>query len=69
MMLAHGIGERGDLPLPLFLFVWAMILALVISFVALGVLWTEPRLAQAAKGRKLADYNTTLVLHLSLIHI
>ena len=63
MMLAHGIGERGDLPLPLFLFVWAMILALVISFVALGVLWTEPRLAQAAKGRKLADYNTTLVLH------
>ena len=62
-MLAHGIGERGDLPLPLYLFTWAMVLALVISFVALGVLWTEPRLARAAIGRKLADYNTAMVLH------
>lgn len=62
-MLAHGIGERGDLPLPLYLFTWAMVLALVISFVALGVLWTEPRLAKAAVGRKLADYNTALVVH------
>jgi len=62
-MLAHGIGERGDLPLPLYLFTWAMVLALVISFVALGVLWTEPRLARASIGRKLADYNTVLVVH------
>ena len=62
-MLAHGIGERGDLPLPLYLFTWAMVLALVISFVALGVLWTEPRLARAAVGRKLASYNTALVSH------
>lgn len=63
MILAHGIGERGDLPLPLFMFTWAMILALVISFVALGVLWTEPRLATAARGRPLSDYRNALALH------
>ena len=54
-MLAHGIGERGDLPLPLYLFTWGMVLALVISFVALGVLWTEPKLARAGVGRPLVD--------------
>lgn len=63
MLLAHGIGERGDLPLPLYLFTWAMVLALVISFVALGVLWTEPRFVAAAKGKRLADYRAVLVLH------
>lgn len=62
-MLAHGIGERGDLPLPLYLFTWGMVLALVISFVALGVLWTEPRLAGASTGRRLVDYRVVQVLH------
>jgi hypothetical protein len=64
-MLAHGIGERGDLPLPLYLFTWGMVLALVISFVALGVLWTEPRLARASLGRHLADYRVVQVLHIA----
>ncbi|MEM7275691.1 MAG: hypothetical protein AAF547_21625 [Actinomycetota bacterium] len=63
MILAHGIGERGDLPLPVYMFTWAMVLALVISFVALGVLWTEPRLAAAAVGRRLTAYRNVLVLH------
>ncbi|MGI9594639.1 MAG: hypothetical protein ACR2QK_00685 [Acidimicrobiales bacterium] len=62
-MLAHGIGERGDLPLPLYLFTWGMVLALVISFVALGVLWTEPRLARASTGERVVDYRTVQVLH------
>lgn len=48
--LAHGVGSRGDLPLPLWQFVWAAIAAIVISFVALGALWTTPRLAEAARG-------------------
>ncbi|MEM7323696.1 MAG: hypothetical protein AAF531_11480 [Actinomycetota bacterium] len=63
MVLAHGIGERGDLPLPLYLFTWAMVLALVISFVALGVLWTEPRFATASRGRRIAEYRTVAVVH------
>lgn len=62
-MLAHGLGERGDLPLPLYLFTWGMVLALVISFVALGVLWTQPLLASASVGRRLADYRVVQVVH------
>ncbi len=43
-LLAHGVGGREDLPLP---FGWAVAgaaFAVVISFVALGLLWTTPRL-------------------------
>ena len=29
---AHGIGERGDLPLPKTFFIWAAALAVVLSF-------------------------------------
>lgn len=47
---AHGVGSRGDLPLPLWQFVWAAVASIVISFVALGALWTTPRLAAAADG-------------------
>lgn len=53
LTLAHGVGSRGDLPLPLWQFAWAAIAAIVISFVALGALWTTPRLAEAADGRAL----------------
>jgi hypothetical protein len=51
MIFAHGVGSRGDLPLPLWMFTWASAIALVVSFVALGVLWTRPQLARAANGR------------------
>ena len=51
MIFAHGVGSRGDLPLPLWMFTWASAIALVVSFVALGVLWTRPQLARAADGR------------------
>ena len=53
MILAHGLGSRGDLPLPLWMFTWAAAIALVVSFVALGVLWTRPQLDRAATGRRL----------------
>jgi hypothetical protein len=53
MVFAHGLGGRGDLPLPLWMFTWAAAIALVVSFVALGVLWTRPQLARAAAGRLL----------------
>jgi hypothetical protein len=50
LTLAHGVGSRGDLPLPLWQFVWAATAAIVISFIALGALWASPWLAEAAEG-------------------
>ena len=43
-VLAHGIGAIQDLPVPAWLFYYGAALVLVASFVALGVLWKEPRL-------------------------
>jgi hypothetical protein len=40
---AHGIGGRTDLPVPRWLFVFGAATALIVSFVALSTLWTEPR--------------------------
>jgi hypothetical protein len=42
--IAHGLVGRSDLPIPEWLFGWAAAVVLVISFVALAVLWPEPRL-------------------------
>ncbi len=42
--LAHGIGGRLDLPVPVTYFIAAAGVVIVISFVALAVLWPEPRL-------------------------
>ena len=42
--LAHGIGEVQDLPIPRWLFYYAASLTLILSFVALGILWRKPRL-------------------------
>ena len=42
--LAHGIVGRTDLPIPEWLFGWAAAVVLVVSFVALAVLWPQPRL-------------------------
>ncbi|MEL7155262.1 MAG: hypothetical protein AAFN30_01540 [Actinomycetota bacterium] len=58
MILAHGVGSRGDLPLPLWMFAWGSALAIVVSFVALGMLWTTPRLAEASQGRLLLPLRT-----------
>jgi hypothetical protein len=41
---AHAdLGGRTDLPVPLWLFVFGAAAALIISFVAMSALWTEPR--------------------------
>lgn len=50
VVLAHGIGTRGDLPLPIWLFAYGAGIALVISFVLLRLLWHRPRLDVAAAG-------------------
>ena len=42
---AHGVSNgRADLPIPEWLFGWAAAVVLVVSFVALAVLWPAPRL-------------------------
>ena len=41
---AHGLVQRSNLPIPEWLFGWAAAMVLVVSFVALAVLWPEPRL-------------------------
>ncbi|MEU8273572.1 hypothetical protein ACFYOK_00330 [Microbispora bryophytorum] len=44
MLLAHGIGGRQDLPIPFSAALTGAALVLLVSFVALGALWKEPRL-------------------------
>ena len=43
-LLAHGIGGVRDLPVPTWLFFWGGAVVLVVSFLALGVLWRTPQL-------------------------
>ena len=42
-VLAHGIGERMDLPIPVFYAYAGAFAALVVSFLALGLLWADSR--------------------------
>jgi hypothetical protein len=44
IQIAHGLVARSDLPIPEWLFGWAAAMVLVISFVALAILWPEPKL-------------------------
>lgn len=51
--LAHGIGDRQDLPLPFSYVLLGAGLAVLVSFLAVGVLWREPRLGGVDHGRAL----------------
>ena len=53
MILAHGVGSRADLPVPLFLALYGAGLAVVVSFLALVLLWRSPKLRGDAAGRPL----------------
>lgn len=44
---AHGLVGKQELPIPRWLFAWAAAIVLVVSFVALALLWREPRIEQA----------------------
>src|ERR1700742_2471609 len=46
---AHGIGGAPDLPIPGWLFAWGATAVLILSFVALGVLWPKPRLESMSR--------------------
>ncbi|MGH8868891.1 MAG: hypothetical protein ACRDYU_12945 [Actinomycetes bacterium] len=53
LVLAHGIGGRQDLPVPFSYALVGAVAALVVSFVALGLLWRTPRLDGPRAGRPL----------------
>ena len=46
MQIAHGIVQRANLPIPEWLFAWAAAMVLLVSFVALALLWPDPKLTQ-----------------------
>ena len=52
-VLAHGVGSRADLPVPLTLALYGAGLAMLVSFLALVLLWRSPRLRGDAAGRPL----------------
>ena len=54
LLIAHGVGSRGSLPLPWWQFAWAAIVALGLSFVGLGALWRTPRLTADAPRKTIA---------------
>jgi hypothetical protein len=61
--LAHGIGgEVRDPVLPDWLMYYAAAIVLILSFVALGVLWRRPLLEGLDRGRPLAEQWQRIVL-------
>src|SRR3954451_16765380 len=68
---AHGLGKRANLPLPEWLFGTAAAVVLVVSFLALAVLWSRPRIEGAngwrplpRVGRLLGSARLELACHL-----
>ncbi|WP_104524710.1 hypothetical protein [Blastococcus atacamensis] len=52
-LLAHGVGSRTDLPIPLGLALYGAGAAILISFAALLLLWRSPKLGGPGSGRPL----------------
>lgn len=52
-VLAHGVGERSDLPLPLGMVAVGAGLAVAFSFAIMGVLWLRPKLESISAGKPL----------------
>ena len=53
-VLAHaGVGSRGDLPLPFYLFAVGAAIALMVTFISLSLFWHRAWLPAAASGRSL----------------
>ncbi|MGY1814422.1 hypothetical protein [Blastococcus sp. SYSU D00820] len=53
IVLAHGVGSRTDLPIPLGLALYGAGAAILISFVVLLLFWRRPRLGDERSGRPL----------------
>ena len=54
-VIAHGIGARGDLPLPVGALVAGAAAAIIISFAVLAKSWKISRFAELARGRDLGS--------------
>jgi hypothetical protein len=52
-VLAHGLGGRADLPVPVWLAQYAAALVLIVSFFMLARFWRVPRLQEPYRGRPL----------------
>jgi hypothetical protein len=60
LVLAHGVGSRADLPVPVWLAITGAAAAVIASFAALGLLWPKPRL-HAEAGRPLTGAVQTAI--------
>ncbi|HWH27557.1 MAG TPA: hypothetical protein VNU26_01120 [Mycobacteriales bacterium] len=60
-VLAHGVGTRADLPIPLELALFGGAAAVIVSFGALGLLWTRSRLRGEEAGRPLPRWLAAVV--------
>lgn len=60
-VVAHGVGSREDLPLPFLVAVAGAATTLILSFVALAVLWPTPRLDGAHAGRAVPPLAASLL--------
>ncbi len=67
IVLAHGVGARGDLPVDPGFLAWGGGLVLVVSFAAFGVLWTTPRLASAAANARSIGRPATQLVDIGLV--
>jgi len=54
-LLAHGVGSREDLPIPFSYALTGAAVALLVSFLALALLWREPRLHPSRDGRPVPE--------------
>jgi hypothetical protein len=55
-VVAHGVGSRTDLPLPLGLALYGAGAAILVSFVVLLLFWRSPKLADERSGRPLPGW-------------
>ena len=62
LLIAHGVGSRGTLPLPWWQFAWAAIVALGLSFVGLGSFWRTPHLTAEAPRRTISGTAVPLTI-------
>jgi hypothetical protein len=53
--LAHGLGGRSDLPVPLWMAIYGGAAAVIASFFALGAFWRTPKLQGEGAGRPLRE--------------
>jgi hypothetical protein len=66
MLVAHGVGTRADLPIPVTYAAVGAAAVLIVSFLGLAVLWRESRLDGATAGRPLGDRWQGLVANRAL---